>query len=433
MSHDPADDGGLAMFDEDDLEDGENRTVVDNSFWSQPKIPAYPALAIFGRFEILGRIARGGMAEVFLAREAQSDGSVRHVVLKRVLPEMADNPDFLSMFLEEGRTAVRLYHANVCHVYESGEVGGTAFMALEWVYGTSLDDVITRAATRGTTLPWPIAVEIVAQVASALEYVHHAKGPSGRPLNIVHRDVSPHNVMLSWTGSVKLLDFGIAKTSANEGGGETVGKYGYMSPEQAQSRAIDARSDLFALGVVLFEALTGRPLYDRPTVLETLSAIVREPVPSLAQLRPDLPPALDHIVARALAKSPAQRWESAGELRAALKQVLRAHNQLVIDKRIALTIDGLFTAAEKAPLKPDARALSGSFAALSAPADQVTYETFKHESEPPPSRGGPSGPSIGRSAQHRSRWSRVLLYAALVVLFAVAAGIGAATMLWLRS
>lgn len=419
------------VFDEDDFDESEQGTVVDNSFWKQPEIPHYPALARFGRWEILGRIARGGMAEVFLARETQDDGSVRHVVVKRVLPEMEDNPDFLAMFLEEGRTAVRLYHANVCHVYEVGEIDGHAYMALEWVYGPSLQSVIERARARGGCIPWPVAVEIVAQVASALQYVHHAKGVSGRPLNIVHRDVSPHNVMLSWTGQVKLLDFGIAKTSAEGEKGATAGKYGYMSPEQAQSRPVDARSDIFALGIVLYEALVGRPLYDRPTLLDTLSAIVREPVPSLERERPELPDALEHIVQRALAKDPARRFQSAGEMRAALKSVLRAAGQNVLDTRIALTLDGLFGPAEKAPLRPGSQKISGSFAALTAEAaeDAVTFGTFSHDSEGPPAPPdtmrvqAASARPVGRTKGKRSP---VWMGVGVALLFVAAAGAGAA-------
>lgn len=416
------------MFDEDPQEDGENRTVVDSSFWSQPKVPRYPTLATFGRFEILGRLARGGMAEVFLARERQGDGTDRHVVVKRVLPEMEGNPQLLSMFLEEGATATRLYHANVCHVYECGELEGTAFMALEWVYGPSLHDVIRRARERGGCIPWPIAVELVAQVAGALSYVHSAHGVHGRPLNIVHRDVSPHNVMLSWTGAVKLLDFGIAKTSA-EGSQGTAGKYDYMSPEQAQSRAVDARSDIFALGVVLYEVLVGKALYDRPTLLDTLSAIVREPPPSLRRERPELPEALDHILARALAKDPAHRFQTAGELRAALKQVLRANGQIVAERRVAMTLDGLFDASEKVPLRADSQVMTGSFQALTAHAlehesnEVVTFGSFTHESERPPSARPPAPTNrAGRP---------LLLVAGAIVLVLVAAAIGVAVALHL--
>ncbi|MCZ7681417.1 MAG: serine/threonine protein kinase [Sandaracinaceae bacterium] len=270
----------------------------------------------------------------------------------------------------------------------------------------------------------------MAQVASALQYVHHAKGVSGRPLNIVHRDVSPHNVMLSWSGQVKLLDFGIAKTSAEGDKGGSAGKYGYMSPEQAQSMPVDARSDLFALGVVLYEALVGRPLYDRPTLLDTLSAIVREPVPSLRRERPELPEALEHIVHRALAKSPAQRFQSAGELRAALKSVLRAAGQNVLETRVALTLDGLFTAAEKAPLRPESQQLTGSFAALtaegaSAAIEEVTFETFAHDSERPPAAVDTMQVRAS-AASTKKRGSSVLMWIGMTLLFFVALGAGAA-------
>ncbi len=418
-----------SLFDEEDL-DGEPGTLVDNSFWKQPEIPHFPALATFGRFEILGRIARGGMAEVFLARETQDDGSARHVVVKRVLPEMEDNPDFLAMFLEEGKTAVRLYHTNVCHVYEVGSIEGRAFMALEWVYGPSLQSVIERSAARGGCVPWPVAVEVVSQVASALQYVHHAKGVSGRPLNIVHRDVSPHNVMLSWTGQVKLLDFGIAKTSAEgEKGGATAGKYGYMSPEQAQSMPVDARSDIFALGVVLYEALVGRPLYDRATLLDTLSAIVREPVPSVRRERPELPAPLEHIVQRALAKSPAQRFQSAGELRAALKSVLRAGGQSVPEARIALTVGALYSPDEKAPLRAESRQLTGSFDALTseAAAEVVTFETFAHDSErPPPSALETMNVRASDATRAEKGMPRALVILGVILLFVFALSAGAA-------
>ncbi|MBX3274960.1 MAG: serine/threonine protein kinase [Sandaracinaceae bacterium] len=419
------------MVEHDLFDDEEDfRTVVDTSFWSQPAVPDYPVLAHFGRFEILGRLARGGMAEVYLAREWDDQGKARHLVVKRVLPEMEDNPDLLRMFLDEGRTAVRLYHQNVCHVYECGEIDGTIFMALEWVWGPQLQEVIERMAARGSCIPWPVAVEIVAQVAAALEYVHHAKGVGGRALGIVHRDVSPHNVMMNWSGHVKLLDFGIAKTSQDATtGGAAVGKYGYMSPEQAQSRGVDPRSDLFALGVVLFEALAGRALYDRPTLLDTLGAIVREPVPSIRAERPELPEALDHIVRRALAKDPGERFQSAGELRAALKQVLRANGQVVSEQRIALFLDGLFDASEKKPLRGSAK-LTGSFQALTAVGaaalrgEEITYESFDHSSPsvaPPPEQEAPR-PSAAAG------W---LGWAALVLLALVMAGVGAALAVYL--
>lgn len=426
---------GSDASDFDLFNDEEHLTVVDSSFWNQPQIPEYPALATFGPYEILGRIARGGMAEVYLAREWDEEGKARHLVVKRILPEMEHNQELLQMFLEEGRIAVRLYHPNVCHVYECGELEGTTFMALEWVYGPSLRDIIRRARGGPTgALPWPLAVEVAAQVATALHYVHQAKGVGGKPLNIVHRDVSPHNVMLSWSGSVKLLDFGIAKTSHEAtSSGKLVGKYQYMSPEQAQSMHVDARSDIFTLGIVLFEMLTGKTLYDRPTLLDTLSAIVREPAPSLREERPDLPEALDRIIQRALAKDPASRFQDAGELRASLRQVLRAHDQDVTEQRMALYLEGLFEAEDKVPLRPEGQQLTGSFQALTKEGaaaaaallePEITFEGFADgRSSPVP--GASVDQNDGSAARGVSFWL------AIGALGLVAAVIGAAIATWL--
>lgn len=427
------------LFDDDEADD--YRTVVDTSFWNQPAVPDYPPLAHFGRFEILGRIARGGMAEIYLAREWDDAGKARHLVIKRVLPEMQDSPELLKMFLEEGEIAVRLYHQNICHVYECGEIESKTFMALEWVWGPQLQHALERMAARDSCIPWPIAVEIVAQVAAALHYVHHAKGVGGRPLNIIHRDVSPHNVIVSWGGAVKLLDFGIAKTSQDiTTGGAAVGKYGYMSPEQAQSQKIDPRSDIFALGIVLFEALTSRSLYDRPTLLDTLSAIVREPVPSLLAERPELPEALEHIVQRALAKDPAHRFQSAGELRAALKSVLRTEGQVVTEQRIALFLDGLFDAREKKPLDTKSVKLTGSFEALTEAGaaavrgESIAYETFDHSrpSGSPPPVGDLEIPidldELEKGTKRGSGWAA---WVGLILLAFLMAGIGATVALYL--
>ena len=420
--------GGFDLYDDEE----DFRTVVDTSFWNQPKIPDYAPLAHFGRFEILGRIARGGMAEVYLAREWDEAGKARHLVVKRVLPEMEDNPDLLRMFLDEGRVATRLYHQNVCHVYESGEIDGVAFMALEWVWGPALEHVVERAGARGGCIPWPVAVEIGAQMAAALHYVHHAKGVNGKPLNIVHRDVSPQNIMLQWNGTVKLLDFGIAKTSSDiTTGGAAVGKYGYMSPEQAQSQRVDPRSDIFALGIVLYEALTGKALYDRPTLLDTLSAIVREPVPSLKAERPELPDQLESIAKRALAKDPAHRFQSAGEMKAALKQVLRANGQVVTDQRIALFLEGLFTDEDRQPLRESNRVLTGQFTPLSpeqasaALSQNVTYQTFDHS-------GGSIAPS-GRPSAAPKQIPTPVLVLGLILIALVMGGLGIGLALLLMS
>ena len=348
-----------------DYDDGEmESTTLGVDLFKNEEVPVYPAVARLGRYDILGRLARGGMAEVYLARSEDEDGTVRHVVVKRVLMEMQHDPQMLSMFLEEGRVALRLFHPHVCHVYEVGESNGLTYMVLEWVHGTSLRELVRRVKAQRATLPFQLGVHVISKVASALDYVHGARGLDGKPLSIIHQDVTPHNVMLSWKGSVKLLDFGIAKTSVSEGQGAPQGKYEYMSPEQVRSERIDPRSDVFALGVCLYEVLTGTSLYQRDSVPQTMTAIVEEPVPSVRSVRKDIPEALDRIVARALAKKPKDRFQTAGEMQRALEDWLARNGGPIPDVRLALTVGGYFNAAEKQPLPQQAAQFTGTFAAL---------------------------------------------------------------------
>jgi serine/threonine protein kinase len=386
-----------------DYDDGEmESTTLGVDLFKSEEVPVYPAVARLGRYDILGRLARGGMAEIYLARAEDEDGTVRHVVLKRVLMEMQHDPQMLQMFLEEGRVALRLFHPNVCHVYEVGESNGLTYMVLEWVHGTSLRELVRRAKAQNATLPVQLAVHIIAKVASALDYVHNARGLDGKPLSIIHQDVTPHNVMLSWKGQVKLLDFGIAKTSVGEGQGVPQGKYEYMSPEQVRGERIDPRSDVFALGVCLYEVLTGSSLYQREGVPQTMTAVVEEPVPSVRAVRKDIPEALDRIVMRALAKKPKDRFATAGEMQRALEDWLARNGGAIADVRLALTVGGYFNGAEKQPLPKQAAQFTGTFAALtgakptraSEPEVEVEQpewaQSFQHaegraSSRPPPS------------------------------------------------
>lgn len=386
-----------------DYDDGEmESTTLGVDLFKSEEVPVYPAVARLGRYDILGRLARGGMAEIYLARAEDEDGTVRHVVLKRVLMEMQHDPQMLQMFLEEGRVALRLFHPNVCHVYEVGESNGLTYMVLEWVHGTSLRELVRRAKAQNATLPVQLAVHIIAKVASALDYVHNARGLDGKPLSIIHQDVTPHNVMLSWKGQVKLLDFGIAKTSVGEGQGVPQGKYEYMSPEQVRGERIDPRSDVFALGVCLYEVLTGSSLYQREGVPQTMTAVVEEPVPSVRAVRKDIPEALDRIVMRALAKKPKDRFATAGEMQRALEDWLARNGGAIADVRLALTVGGYFNGAEKQPLPKHAAQFTGTFAALtgakpsrgSEPEVEVEQpewaQSFQHadgraSSRPPPS------------------------------------------------
>ncbi len=303
-----------------------------------------PTIGRFGPYDIVGRLALGGMAEILLAREEAEGAGSRYLVVKRILPEYERDPSFVEMFLDEARVMMRLKHPNVCHVYKFGSEDGNHFIAMEWVNGASLGKVIRRARKAGG-LPLPIACKVVALIAQALDHAHAAKDEDGRPLGIVHRDVTPDNLMISYDGSVKLLDFGIAKADARAHktqAGVVKGKFAYMAPEQCRAKELDHRVDVFALGVCLYEALTGKPLYRRETEYETMEAIVRGPVPTLRERLPDAPPELEAIIARCLAKSPEERFATAGELEEALERFLGARGEVVSGRRITELMNKLF-------------------------------------------------------------------------------------------
>lgn len=305
-----------------------------------------PAICQFGRYELLGRLAVGGMAEIYLAREPErvEGAGHRHLVIKRVLAHVADDPTFKTMFFDEARLAMRLAHPSIVHIYEFGEEEGSYFLAMEWVDGVALGKVIRRARETGG-MPAPVAAKVIAQVAEALHYAHHLRDDDGTRLGIIHRDVSPQNIMISYEGSVKLLDFGIAKATIQHtktGDGQVKGKFAYMSPQQCQGEEIDSRADVFSLGVCLYEALTGLPLYHRKTQYETMRAVIEDPVPSLRTHRPDLSESLDAIVQRALAKDPNARFATAGDLQIALEGWLAEEREVVPAPRITKLLEDTF-------------------------------------------------------------------------------------------
>ncbi|MBN8610501.1 MAG: serine/threonine protein kinase, partial [Deltaproteobacteria bacterium] len=343
------DEGGLANLDLDvdlDVDTSVAPSPMADRSLLKPAIHAnqLPAICTYGRYEILGRIAFGGMAEIFLGRENLSVGATRMLVIKRILPQVADDAAFVEMFLDEARLAIQLAHPNICHIYEFGEIEATYFIAMEWIHGAPLGKVIRRAR-EGKHIAPELVVKILVQVAEALDYAHNARDSTGSPLNIVHRDVTPHNIMVSYSGQVKLLDFGIAKASSastKTEAGVVKGKFAYMSPQQCLGRDIDARSDVFALGICLYEALTGRSLYQRETDYETMKAVIEEPVPSIRSVRPELPMELDAIVQRALQKSVDERWQSAAQMQIALEDWLASTGRAVSAARVAQLMTDLF-------------------------------------------------------------------------------------------
>jgi len=284
------------------------------------------------RYTILGRLAGGGMADIFLARVISEGGVQRHVVLKRVLAERSRDPQFARMFLDEARLAAQLQHPNIAQLHDIGRLGGSYFFTMEYVHGADLRTVLATLSRVGRELPINLALVIASGALAALRHAHTRLGADGKPLGVVHRDVSPSNVMVSYEGSVKLLDFGVAKATqhtAESRSGTIKGKIAYLSPEQCQNGGVDPRSDLFSLGIVLHEMLVLRRMYRRDTDFATMMAIVNEPPPVPSSIRPDIPPELDRIVLTALAKDPAQRYGSAGEMLEAIETVA-AHQRMVM-------------------------------------------------------------------------------------------------------
>ncbi len=313
------------------------QTVVE--LRSGAKIPEYPSVGTVGPYDVLGRLARGGMAEVFLARESTADGP-RHLVLKFIAPERRNDESFAGLFEKEAEIGRQLFHPNICHVYEYGNHQGNPFMSLEYVHGVSLLTVLRRIQKFGG-LPPRLAAYVCAEIADALDYVHNARGVMGKPLGIVHRDVSPHNIMVGWNGSAKLLDFGIARAMASQAN-EHGGKRGYASPEQIRMEPVDPRSDVFSLGIVLCELLTGKRLYEEENVVELAAAITIGPVPNPTDVDPDIPARISSIVRVALAKNAEDRFFTAGEMAFALRQYLEATGEPTDGRDLALFLSVMF-------------------------------------------------------------------------------------------
>jgi tetratricopeptide (TPR) repeat protein/tRNA A-37 threonylcarbamoyl transferase component Bud32/GGDEF domain-containing protein len=283
----------------------------------------------FGRYQLMDRIGAGGMAEVYLARHLGAEGLEKLVVIKRIRPEHAQKPRFITMFIDEAKIAVSLNHPNIAQVYEFGRFERDFFLAMEYVEGVDLARLLGACRKVGLALPVEDVIYVGIEVCKALDYAHRKRDKFDQPLGIVHRDISPQNILLSRDGGVKLLDFGIAKAAhVQEGEGELRGKYSYMSPEQARAEAVDARADLFALGAVLWELLTGEVLFPYTSAEETLVRVRAAQVPSLRSLRPEVPEALEAILGRALCARPEGRYEDARALQVALTRCLFQWGQI---------------------------------------------------------------------------------------------------------
>jgi serine/threonine protein kinase len=286
----------------------------------------------FGKYELVSRLAAGGMAEIFLARTKSIQGFEKYLVIKRILGHRTQDPEFVRMFLDEARVAATLDHPNIVQIYDVGHVDNEYFIAMEYLRGHNLIEIVRAGAKLGYAKP-PLehVVSVMTQTCAGLHYAHEKRDFEGRSLEIVHRDVTPQNVVVSFDGSVKVVDFGIAKAATREVetlAGTLKGKIGYMSPEQCRGGGVDRRSDVFAAGIILFELTTGKRLYHERSDFDTLKKIIEGPVPSPRDLLPFYPAFLNAIVVRCLQKNPDDRYQSARDLHSDLDAFGR-DNQLV--------------------------------------------------------------------------------------------------------
>ncbi|MCS6799428.1 MAG: protein kinase [Myxococcota bacterium] len=312
-----------------------------------------PAPERLGRYQILRRLGAGGMAEVFLARSTGAEGIEKLLVVKRILPAFARSAKFVAMFLEEAKIATRLNHPNIVQVYAFEQWRDEFLLAMEYVDGLDLGRLVAALRRRGRRMPAGVAAFVAMEVAKGLDYAHKRRDERGEPMDIVHRDVSPQNILLSYEGAVKVADFGIARARlVTEETGVIKGKFSYMSPEQARGQRVDARSDVYAVGVVLAELLMGRPMYPGLQGLDVLERVRRGEVTPPRAVDPDVPAELDAIVRRALAYDREERYQTARSLAGELQRWLHGQQDVYGAERLEELI------AEVAPREltsPDAR------------------------------------------------------------------------------
>lgn len=310
----------------------------------EPRPKAAAAPTTFGRYRLLGRIGEGGMAEVYRALMTGPEGFERELVLKRILPRLSGTGDFKTMFIREAKISALLLHPNIVQIYEFGEADGAYFIAMENVQGVTLREALTTLRREQRAMPYLVAADIARQICIGLDYAHTLNGPDGIPLEIVHQDISPTNIMLAYNGTVKILDFGIARAAsfAEEEAkkGLIKGKVSYLSPEQINVRPFDSRADVFALGVVFHEMLTGRRLFQAKNDITRMRQLLSQTVVPPSALNAGIPRELDRIVMRSLEMDPEQRYQSTADMASDLERTLIAARYS--SRELSKLLHGLF-------------------------------------------------------------------------------------------
>ncbi len=301
----------------------------------------------FGKYYLLDRIAVGGMAEVFKAKAVGVEGFERFLAVKRILPNIAEDEEFITMFIDEAKIAVQLQHANIAQIFDLGKVDDSFFIALEYVHGKDLRSIFDHGRKSDETLPVPQACFVVMQICEGLDYAHNKRDAQGRELNLVHRDVSPQNVLIGYDGEVKLVDFGIAKAAGKASktqAGILKGKFGYMSPEQVRGLPVDRRSDIFSMGIVIYELLTGERLFAGESDFSTLEKVRNVDILPPSSFNKKVPTELERIVLKALARSVEDRYQNAIDLHDDLQAFLYSVGEFYSRKDLSAWMKATFSA-----------------------------------------------------------------------------------------
>jgi len=323
-----------------------------------------------GKYQLIRKLATGGMAEVFLAKAAGPMGFEKTLVVKRILPHLAEDPDFVEMFLGEAKLAAQLNHPNIVQIFDFGETDGEYFLAMEYIDGPNLRVLLKRAQSAGLELPAAVCARLIATACEGLAFAHDFADPeTGELLGLIHRDISPDNILVSRQGAVKVVDFGIAKAAGQSHktqSGVIKGKLAYMPPEQVRAKPLDRRVDVYALGVVLYELLTAQKPFDSTTDASTMQAILFEPMVPAVQHRPELPEPLQLILERALAKDREQRYPDCLALAADLEEFILSVGKPVTTQQIVQLIAQVTPNTDAPMPTPHGTPRSGSGLKLSA-------------------------------------------------------------------
>ena len=380
----------------------------------------------FGKYQLLKKLAAGGMGQVFLARSAGAQGFEKLLVIKRILPHLVEDEEFLAMFFDEARIAARLNHPNVVQIFDLGEAAGSHYLAMEYVAGEDLRRLDKQARSAGKMIPLGLLCRIIADAAAGLDYAHKARDAKGQPMQLVHRDVSPQNVLVGFDGAVKLIDFGVARAAGrmqHTATGVLKGKYAYMSPEQVDGLPVDHRSDIFALGIVFWEMLVGKRLFKGDSEAATMRLVKECRVPAPSTVNPQLPPQLDKVVMTALAAEPQRRYPDAAAFRMAIENFCLAQHLPATSAHLAAFMNEIYAEriAQEAQPVDELTASTGLDLDAVAPAKSGSRDSSKSR-VPTGLRPTAERAALQAQAQGGWNWGR-LAVAAIVLLGGIGGGV----------